>query len=444
MKMNINKLFDAAAAAGIAPFEARITAENKISVSTFNTEIENFTVAENGGIKIRGLKDGKCGVFTSDRVDDEVIDLAIKSVAESAEFGQPVDPEFFIGGGEKYEKAETFNAKLAKSPASRFIELAKTISEIALALDKRVELASVQVEYSYGSTTLKNSNGLDVFSEMNFCMIFGSCKAKSGENVESGSHYEILSTLDGFDADDFARKLVADAIGRLGGASVASGKYKVVYSQGCAAALMSAFGSAYSAFNLEQHISLLEGKIGKKVFSENLTVEQTPIGKDPFCQAFDAEGVPCRNGLLIDKGVPTGFVYDLATAKRAGVKSTGNGRLEGGNVRPAVEFVTVKSGERDLEKLFEFVGDGLYIDDLGGVATGINGQSGDYSLQAAGYVIEGGKLTRPVSLITVASNILKDFANITAVGSDEKLTYYGIKTPSLAVTDISVSGVNGK
>lgn len=444
MKMNIDKLFDAAKSAGIAPFEARITAENKISVSTFNTEIENFTVAENGGIKIRGLKDGKCGVFTSDRVDDGITELAIKAVAESAEFGQPVDPEFFIGGGEKYEKADTFCAALASLPASRFIELAKEISKKSLALDKRVELASVQVEYSYGSTTLKNSNGLDVFAETNYCMVFGSCKAKSGDDVESGSHYEILSTLDGFDADAFASKLVADATGRLGGSSVESGKYKVVYSQGCFAALMSAFGGAYSAFNAEQHISLLEGKIGKKVFSEHLTVEQTPIGADPFCQSFDAEGVPCRNGLLIDKGVPTGFVYDLATAKRAGVKSTGNGRLEGGNVRPAVEFATVKRGERTLEKLFEFVGDGLYIDDLGGVSTGINGQSGDYSLQAVGYVIKNGKLARPVSLITVASNILTDFANVTAVGSDEKLTYYGIKTPSVAVADISVSGVKEK
>ena len=444
MKMKIDKLYAAAKAAGIAPFESRITTENKITVSTFNTDIENYTVAENSSIKVRGLIDGKCGVFSSDRVDDGVIELAVKSVKESAEFGQPVDPEFFINGGESYEKVDTYSAELAKTPAAKLIEIAKSISAKALALDKRVELASVEVEYSYGSTALKNSNGLDVKSETDYCMIFGSCKAKSGEQVESGSHYEILRSLEHFDESAFAQSLVADAVGRLGGESVASGKYKVVYSPGCVAALLSALGGAYSAFNLEQHISLLEGKMGTQVFSELLTIARTPIGDEPFCKAFDAEGVPCHNSLLVDKGVPTGFVYDLATAKRAGVKSTGSGRLEGGNVRPAVGFITVEKGERDLEGLFGFIGDGLYIDDLGGIATGINGQSGDYSLQAAGYVIKGGKRVRPVSLITVASNIMTDLKNIVAVGNDEKLTAYGIKTPSFAITDISVSGVNEK
>lgn len=439
--MDMNKLYKAAAAAGIAPFETRISNENIITVKLFNEDVENYTVAENGSMKVRGLVDGKGGVFSSDRVDDEVIDVAVKAVKDSAEYGQPVDPEFFLGGeGLEYEDAPTFNEKLAAVPASEFIALGKTIAKKTLGADKRIESVNVQVEYSYNETRLKNSVGLDVAQKTNYVIIFGSAKAKDGDSVESGSHYEILTGIDGLDIDGFAKKLAADAADRLGGDSVKSGKYKVVYSPNCAAALLTALTDGFSAFNVEQHISLLEGKIGQKIFSPLFSLEQTPIGSEPFCSAFDSEGMPCKNALLIDKGVPTDYVYDLATAKRAGKKSTGNGVLQGGNVRPAVMYAHVLPGDKSLEELFEFVGDGLYIDDLGGIGTGLNAQSGAYSLQAGGFLIENGKLSRPVSLITVAGNIMTDFNDVIAVGNDEKTTYYGIKTPSIAIGSLSVSG----
>ncbi len=440
--MDMNKLYKAAAAAGIAPFETRIRKENKITIELFNDVVENYTVAENGSIKVRGLVDGKGGVFSSDRVDDEVIDIAVAAVKDSAEYGQPVDPEFFLGGKDlHYEEVKTFDSKLAEVPATEFIALGKKIAKSSLALDKRIESVNIQVEYDFEETELKNSNGLNVGQKTNYVMIYGSAKAVSGELVESGSYYEILSELGGFDADGFAKKLVADAVDQLGGSSVKSGKYKVVYSPDCVAALLTALKDGFSAFNVEQHISLLEGKIGEQVFSPLFSLEQTPIGNDPFCSAFDSEGVPCKNAMLIDKGVPTGYVYDLDTAKRAGVKSTGNGVLQGGNVRPAVGYTRVVPGDKTLEQLFEQVGDGLYITGLGGIGTGLNPQSGAYSLQASGYLIEKGKRARPVSLITVAGNIMTDFKDVIAVGNDEKKTYYATKTPSVAIKDLSVSGL---
>lgn len=439
--INTEKLFKAAKAAGIAQFEARIDTESKLSISMFNTELENFTVADNGSMKVRGLVDGKSGVFSSDRVDDEVIDTAIAALKESAKYGNPLDPDFFINGNDyKYEKVDNFHPALAKVPASRFIEISKVIAEKTLAADKRIELVNVSFEYQYGARKLINNNGLDVFAEFNYAMVFAQVKAVDGDEIQSGMWYDILSDVESFDADKFVANLVETTVKQFGGQSVKSGKYKVVYSPDCVAVLIATLNDGFSAFGVEQHISLLEGKVGTKVFSELLTVEETPIGSDPFCGAFDDEGVPCKNKALIDKGVVTGYVYDLETAKRAGVKSTGNGRLVGGNIRPSVTYVTVKAGDKSLEQLFEHVGDGIYITDLGGVSTGINGQSGNYSLQASGYVIESGKLTTPVSLITVAGNIITDFADIGAVGNDEKLTYYGVKTPSIAINELSISG----
>ncbi len=439
--MNTKKLFDAAAAAGITTFEARITTESKLSISTFDGELENYTVADNGAFKVRGLAGGKCGVFTSDRADDGVIDTAVAAVKESAEFGQPVDPEFFIGGGAyKYEKAHMFDAELAKVPAQEFISIAKEISTAAKSADRRIESVEVQVEYMYNSVELMNSNGLKLKDETNYCMIFASAKAVDGGEPENGTHYEILSSIDGFDCKAFAKELVRRATGQLGGETVKSGKYDIVFAPDCVAALMTVVVNGFSAFDVEQHVSLMEGKIGENIFSDSLSIEQAPIGSEPFCRTFDDEGVPCKNRLLVDKGVPTGYVYDLATAKRAGCESTGNGALRGGNVRPEVQFAVVLPGETSRDGLFAAAGSGIYITDLHGVATGLNPQSGAYSLQANGYVIENGKLGKPVSLITVAGNVMTDFADIIAVGSDSKSTYYGVKTPSIAVRGLNISG----
>lgn len=440
--LNIDKLFKAAKAAGIDVFEARIGTQSKLSVAVFDSELENYTVADDGTFKVRGLVGGKCGVFTSDRVDDEIIPEALAALKESAKYGNPLDPDFFIDGSAyKYEKVNNYHPELAAVPAERYIALAKEITEKARKKDKRMELVIAQVEYEYGAVVHVNNNGLNVKREMNMLTVFAQSKASDGAEVQSGMWYEFVSDLDAFDVDKFVSALVEYTVGQFGGSSVDSGKYKVVYSPDCVAALMTALGDGFSAFTAEQHMSLLEGKMGERVFSPLFTVEQKPIGDGPLCAPFDDEGVPCKNSVLIDKGVPTGYVYDLDTAKRAGVKSTGNGRLQGANVRPAVSCLTVKAGELSQAELFEKVGDGIYVTDLGGVGTGLNERSGDYSLQAAGYVIENGKLAKPVSLITVAGNIITDFADIIAVGNDSKFTYYGTTTPSVAIGSLSVSGV---
>lgn len=440
--IDVKKLFAAAKAEGIAQFEARITSGSKLSVTMFNDEQENFTVADDRAFKIRGLADGKCGVFTSDRVDDGIIPEALAALKESARYGNPLDPDYFIDGNAyKYEKVNNYYPKLAKTSAERYIALAREITEKARKKDKRMELVIAQVEYEYGSVVHANTNGLNVKREMNMLTVFAQSKASDGKEVQSGMWYEFVSDLDAFDVDKFVDALVEYTVGQFGGKSVDSGKYKVVYSPDCVAALMTALGDGFSAFTAEQHMSLLEGKIGERVFSPLFTVEQMPIGNGPLCAPFDDEGVPCKNHVLIDKGVPTGYVYDLDTAKRAGVQSTGNGRLQGANVRPAVSCLTVHAGDKSRAELFETVGNGIYVTELGGVGTGLNERSGDYSLQAAGYIIENGKLGRPVSLITVAGNIITDFADIIAVGNDSKFTYYGITAPSVAIGSLSVSGV---
>ncbi len=92
------------------------------------------------------------------------------------------------------------------------------------------------------------------------------------------------------------------------------------------------------------------------------------------------------------------------------------------------------------EEIIASMKKGVYITSLQGMHAGMNAQSGNYSLQAAGFYIEDGKIVKPVSLITVSGNLIEDFNKVIAVASDAKLTYQAIEAPSILIRALSISG----
>lgn len=440
--MNFNAMFSAAKAAGIEPFEIKVYQSSKVSASTFNDKVENYTAADSARMTVRGLVDGKSGVFTTDRVDDGVIDLAVAAVKDSAKYGNPAAPEFFIKGGDyEYDSTQNFSQALADAyNGVNVIELAQNITAAILKKDNRIESASSTVEYEQSENRMLNSNGLDVCHKRNSVAISAEIKAVMDGEVQSGFDYEFL--FDGsFDVEKFATNIVKNSVDQFGGKNIESGKCSVVFEPTCVALLIDPLRAAFSAFEVDNHTSLLEGKDGKQVFSPLFTLEEAPLANAMFGMKFDSEGVPCVNKKLIDRGVVTGFVYDLETAKKHGKTSQGNGSLVGSNIRPGVGFVRVASGEKSLDEIMASVGDGVYITSIGGIGTGLNGKSGNFSLQAQGYEIKNGKRGAAISLMTIAGNIMDCFASVSMVGNDSKVTYAGVQTPSIAVDGISVTGV---
>jgi PmbA protein len=94
-----------------------------------------------------------------------------------------------------------------------------------------------------------------------------------------------------------------------------------------------------------------------------------------------------------------------------------------------------------LNDLFQTVQDGLYITEVQGAHSGANPISGDFSLQASGFVIENGTLRQPVALITVSGNFVTLLQDVKQVANDVKTSYFGITSPSVRVGKMSVSGL---
>ena len=84
--------------------------------------------------------------------------------------------------------------------------------------------------------------------------------------------------------------------------------------------------------------------------------------------------------------------------------------------------------------------EGVYISSIAGLHAGLNPQSGNFSLQAEGFMIREGKLAEPLSLITVAGNLLDLFMDVSEVANNLELQLSGVTSPSLLVKSLAVSG----
>ena len=197
---------------------------------------------------------------------------------------------------------------------------------------------------------------------------------------------------------------------------------------------------------MQKGLSLLAGKEGQIIASDKLTIKEIPMYDKALIKIpFDSEGVITKEKAIIDSGLFNTALYNLKTAHKVGRESTGNGFRSSYASSVSISFtnLVVESGSKTFDELCETVGNGLYITDLNGLHAGVNTISGDFSLFCEGFLIENGKIVRPVEQITIADNFFDVIKKISEVGNDVISYPDGageMFSPSIIVKDISVSG----
>ena len=158
--------------------------------------------------------------------------------------------------------------------------------------------------------------------------------------------------------------------------------------------------------------------------------------------AFDDEGVPCHRKELIRDGVLTTLLYNLKSAAVDGVDSTGNGvkRSYTSPVDTAPINLIVAPGQTDGDGLMKEAGSGLIVEELAGMHSGANPETGDFSLSAKGYLFENGAISRSVGNITISGNFYTLLKDIQAVGNDTVVSIDGIVSPSVLVRALALGG----
>ena len=435
-----DKFFALAKEAGLQEVELYISESHSLNISMFHGEVDEYKDNNGYSILARGILNGKCGSATADVWNKDKAAWLVKEMVANAKVIENDDPIFIFKGSEKYHKVNTFNKDLENVAIDDAIKGLVDIEKECRALDKRiVEVAGVEYNQVSSKTILINSNGLNLTQKNNFYYFVAQCVAKEGEQTKSGYDFFFDNDFSKFDAKKFAKKVVDQTVAQLGGEACASNKYKAILHPEVVTSLIKAYIGHANAEEVQKKSSLFIGKIGQKIASKKVTIEDRPLQKNPFARWFDDEGVATYNKAIIKNGVLQTYLYNLTTAAKDGVQTTGNG-YGGGKKGVEPAFLYLKPGKKSLDELFAEVGNGVFITDVSGLHAGLNPQSGNFSLQSTGFMIENGKKGKPLDLITISGNLLEIFQDVLEVGNDTYVSPSGVSSQSLLIKKIAVSG----
>lgn len=226
---------------------------------------------------------------------------------------------------------------------------------------------------------------------------------------------------------------------RLGARKVKTCAVPVVFDPEMAASLLRNLASALSGYALYKGASFLTGKLGTRIGSDLLTViDDGTIPGALGSRPFDGEGLPTRKKIVVDRGELRSYLLDSYSARKLGMKSTGNASRSVGDapgVAPANFYL--EAGKDSSEAIIGSVKSGLYVTEM--IGFGVNMVTGDFSRGAAGLWIENGEIAYPVEEVTVAGNLKEIFQNIEMAGSDLEMRGR-IASPTLKISQMTVAG----
>lgn len=443
-----DKLFERAKKEGFSDYEIYYISGDSFRVTIFEGEIDQYSVNTDKGLSFRGLFNGKMGYSYTEILDDEALTMLIKNAKENALAIEDEDIEIIYGEKEAYAKVESFNEELEKVEASRKIDLALQLEKDAKNQSEKVKsIDDCVVASGKDERYISNSKGLDLSHKSNIIYALVSAVAEEEGKLNTAYSFKVTNDIEEIDTKRLAEKAVGDALSYMGAKSIPSGKYGVIIRNDVMADILSTFSGIFSAYNVQKGLSLLKDKLNSKIASENVTLIDNPLMKKGICSVpFDDEGVATYTKAVIEEGVLKTYLYNLKTAKKDGVSSTGNAS-KASYASPIGTSPTnfyVKPGNFDLDELKKNLNEGLFITEVQGLHSGANTVSGDFSLAAKGFLIKNGTVERPVEQITIAGNFYKLLTDIVDLGSDLK---FGIPSgsscfgsPSVMLKELSVAG----
>ena len=447
IKPLIEKLFAEGKNQGMDDMEVYYGGGNSLTLKVFEKELDGYSLSEAEGLSFRGLYKGKMGYSYTEKVDETSIEMLVNGAIENASIIDSDDEEFIFEGSKEYREVHIFNPDLENVQETDKIKFVKELEEECRKLDNRI--ASVETCVygdGYGETIMSNTKGLYLHDKSNLAYTYIVVAAKEGDEVKTGFSYSTGNDFSKFNALEIAKEAVDEAISQLGASSVKSGDYTIILRNNASADLLEAFTGVFSADNVQKDLSLLKGKIGEKIASEKYSLIDDPFMDGGLSsKSFDGEGVACKYKKIIENGVLKTYLHNLKTAKKDGVETTGNASK--GSYKSPVDISPsnfyIEKGSKTLDEMILSVDRGILISELQGLHSGLNTVSGDFSLAALGYEIEGGKIKRPVEQITVAGNYFDLLKDIEEVASDLKFGLPGesyIGSPSIKIRKLSVAG----
>jgi len=428
---------------GASAAEATVRQRTEFSVGVRLGDVETLEESADEGFGLRVLIDGRqASVSGSDLSPEGVASL----VNEAIVLARATSPDDSAGLPDPDALAtsipdlDLYDSAVECLPTEEKIQLAMRAEKAARDFSSRiVNSDGGGFDTSSGVAVLANSLGFVGSYSGTTCSLSTVPVASDGERMQRDYWYDVRRKLSELESpEEIGSTAARRTLRKLGARPVQTQSVPVVFEPTLARELLGDIFQAVSGESVFRKASFLVGQLGERVAAESLTVVDDgrmpgKLGSRPF----DSEGLPTRRTVVIRNGVLENYLLNTYTARKLGLKSTGNasrGLVGAPGVGAGNMFM--EPGTRSPEEIIGSISKGFLLTELLGF--GVNIVTGDYSRSASGIWIESGELSFPVQGVTIAGNLKEMLNSIEAIGSD--LDFRGsLASPTLLIGSMTVS-----
>ncbi len=401
---------------------------------------EDLQRSEGRDLSLRVLLGRRQAMVSTTDFADETLDTLVERAVAMAQ-AVPEDPFCGLINSEQLA-CDWPDLELADSrepQAEKLIDWARRAEEAARAVPGITNSEGGDASWSRSSAALATSGGFS--GNYNSSRFSFSVSVIAGNDTRMERDYDWSSAC--FEEDlnspeEIGKRAGERATRRLNPRKAASGAVPVVYAPRVSGGLIRHLSGAISGSSVARGTSFLKDRLNQSVFSSNVQVIDDPHRKRGLrSRPFDGEGAPTISRHIIKDGVLATWLLDSRSARQLKLRSTGHAaRQTGGLPAPAPSNLYLAPGKVSPEALIADIDSGMYVTEL--IGMGVNGVTGDYSRGAAGYWIDKGEISWPVSELTVAGNLSNMFAHLTPAND---LTFrHGIDAPTIRIDGMTVAG----
>ncbi|MDN5785931.1 TldD/PmbA family protein [Pseudorhodobacter sp.] len=239
-------------------------------------------------------------------------------------------------------------------------------------------------------------------------------------------------------AEEIGALAAARAMQRVGARKPKTGAFPVLYDERISSGLIGHLLGAVNGSSIARGSSWLRDALGQQVLPKGLSVIEDPHRiRTTGSRLFDGEGLPTARRAIVEDGILTGWVLDLATGRKLGMDSTANAaRGLSAPPSPGTSNIDLTQGTKSRADLLADMGRGLLVTSL--IGSSINPTTGDYSRGASGFWVENGQITHAVNECTIAGNLRDMLLRITP--ANDARAHMSTRVPSLLVEGLTLAG----
>lgn len=424
--------------------EVVVVHERETEARAYGGEVESLTVAESRGVGVRVVSGSRQGFAYTGTLDRDAVEEALAEARDNMSFATPDE---YCGVAEPDGVApadlDLYSPALAGHPTDDKVAMALELERLTLSADERITgIESAEYLDSASETAVATTTGIRSTSRETGCLLSAYALAEHDGETQTGFGFSLGREPGDLDIEVASREAAERATRMLGAVKPPSGRLTVVLDPWVSAQFLGIVGGTLSGEMVQKGRSLFAERLGDNVAASGVTLIDDPTDMRAFtASATDGEGLATRRNVLIDGGRLDRFVHNSQTARRAGTVSTGSA-VRGYSSTPGagVRAVSVVPGTLSQAELVAGIDDGILIQGVSGLHSGVNPVSGDFSTGAEGIRIRGGQLAEPVREFTIASTIQRMLFYIEAIGCDLQWLPMKAAGVTLVIGELTISG----